>query len=199
MARDENALFGRGETAGVTAATDQDDLVGQVRVFEDLDYSQSGVKPRRTNHFVKCMAVRNLAAAAVIGKRLGLIAWVSGKPTIAGYATTTAVANAYPIDEFLPSGGCAVNDICWVVIEGPAVVLTPLSGDGANVFAVGDALVSLTAATSGSTTSGRVKVQDLTGATAILGAEVGNRLGFALTAKTTANTNADLLVNVKRW
>lgn len=73
---------------------------------------------------------------------------------------------------------------------------TSLAADATNLLPVGTILVALTAATSGSTTSGRPAPQDLTGATALLGNQIQNQIGTALSAKTTANTNADVLTLV---
>jgi len=78
-------------------------------------------------------------------------------------------------------------------------VLTALDGGADNVFNVNDVIVALTAATSQATTAGRVAPQVLTGATALLGNQVQNRLGRAMSAKTTANTNNSLLVNISKW
>jgi hypothetical protein len=169
-------------------------------VFEDLDYSQRGTKPARSGRKVTCMCVRNVAAAALLPKRLATLqkSGVNYLGRVDGYSTLTAV-NAFPVDEFLPAAGVPVNDLFWVVIDGPATVLTDLAGAANNVWNVGDVLTSLTAATSGATTAGRVKPQDLTGATAVLGNEVQNKIGYALSARTTANTGADLLVDVRKW
>ena len=44
-----------------------------------------------------------------------------------------------------------------------------------------------------------VKRQDLTGATALLGAQIQHRLGRALSVKLTSATNADILVNITKY
>jgi hypothetical protein len=99
------------------------------------------------------------------------------------------------VDEFLPAAGVPANDLFYIVVRGPATVITSLSDMSADVV-VGDRLVAITAVTSGATTSGRV--QPLPGATSstALANEILNTVGYALSAKTTANTNADLLVEV---
>ena len=68
--------------------------------------------------------------------------------------------------------------------------------DETNVIDELEWLVAETAAASTGTTAGRVIPQDLTGATAVLGGQILNRIGRALSAKTTANTDADLLVDL---
>jgi hypothetical protein len=209
MARDEAPPFGRGEmfwdssyTPTTQDITDTQHLEGKEWTFEDIDYTLRGAKTVRTGKMVRCRVVRNVGAAALLPKRLA--SFVADQTTgtklvgrVDGYTTTTA-ARGYPIDEFLPSAGCQVNNLCWLVMEGPAVVLSDLAGGANNVLNVGDLVVALTAATSGATTAGRLAPQDLTGATAPLAKQVQNRVGYALTAKTTANTNADVLVDVTK-
>jgi hypothetical protein len=109
---------------------------------------------------------------------------------------TTAAPNAYPADEYLPAAGVRPGDLFFICMEGPALVYTPLDGGADNVFNVGDSVDALTAATSQCTTAGRVYPQDLTGATAILGAQIQNRVGKAMSAMTTAQTNALMLIDV---
>lgn len=207
MAIGESPPFARGETyfnGGTADSTSGANYEGSIVEFADLDYSANsavGAKPSRSNRVVRCMVVRNVAAAALLPKRL-----VTLKKTgllfcgqVDGYADVTAEDRAFPVDEFLPTTGVPVNDLFYVVIEGPAMCMTDLAGAGNNLIAVGDKLVALTAASSGATTSGRVKPQDLTGATAVLGVEVANYVGRALSAKTTAQTNGDVLVEVGQW
>lgn len=207
MARDENAMFGRGETWYQGTTPDANNLgggniIGQVRVFEDIDFSGSGsIKPVRSNQSVVCMAVRNTSGIALLPKRVVRLVLTAGEydRNVDGYTATTAQHFLGVVDEWLPAAGCADDDICWVVIEGPTEILTDLAGGANNVISVGDVVVSLTAASSQATTAGRIKPQDLTGATALLGNELQNRIGRAMSAKTTANTNVGCLVNVRRF
>ena len=208
MARHENPPFPRGSTFYNGGTIDTNNLggvnlEGSVHEFEDVDLSAgTGAKPNRTNFPVKCMIVRNVAAAAILPKRLVKLKKTAGYYLLGqvdGYGTITADAPVFPVDEWLPAAGCPVNDLCYIVVEGAATVLTDLAGGANNVFSVGDILVALTAATSGATTAGRAKPQDLTGATAVLGAEINGAVGRALSAKTTAQTNGDLLIAVTTW
>ena len=59
---------------------------------------------------------------------------------------------------------------------------------------VGDRVGAATAGTSGSTTAGRVNLIDTTGATTTLAESIMNFIGYAATARTTNNTDADVLV-----
>src|SRR4051812_27789861 len=204
MARNENPPFDRGQTFYNGATIDTNDLgglslEGQEFEFEDINWSSSsspGAKPARTNRRVRVRVVRNVAAIALLPKRLVTfqLSGVNYGARVDGYADVTS-ERSFPVDEYLPAAGVPVNDLFYIVVHGPALVLTPLAAL-ANVIAVGDRVAALTAATSGATSAGRVT--PLAGAVTgpDLVAEVINTVGYALSAKTTANTNADLLVEV---
>src|SRR5207237_9034641 len=96
---------------------------GKTYIFEDVDLTAgAGSKKVRSGRYVKAMIVRNVAAAALLPKRL-VTFQLSGSDPIAfvgrvdGYATTTA-QEAFPLDEFLPSTGLPINDLGYIVIEG---------------------------------------------------------------------------------
>lgn len=193
--------FDRGQTAstGLSSvdSTVLNNLEGKEYIVDDVDPA-TGIA--RTGRRVKLRCVRNKAAAALLPKRLVSFKASAGVfgAHVDGYADTTA-EESYPVDEYLPAAGVAVDDLFYIVVEGPALVLSDLAGGANNVLNVGDCVVALTAATSGATTAGRVAPQDLTGATALLAKQIKNQVGYALTAKTTGNTNADVLVDVGRW
>lgn len=205
MARDEAPPFERGQTFYNGATIDSGDyggtqLEGMEWEFEDLDYSANGgVATKRSNERVRCRCVRNVSGGALLPKRLVTFSADEyfGR-RVDGYGNSTA-EQAYPVDEFLPSAGVPDGDLFWIVVKGPATVLTDLAGGANNVHSIGNPVVSLTAATSGATTAGRVAPIDLTGATVNLGNQVVNWIGRAMSAKTTGNTGADLLINVGKW
>jgi hypothetical protein len=205
MARLENPPFPRGQTgleiqASSTGSTaDLTQYEGKEWWFEDVDPVN---KTTRTNQFVKCRVVRNTGTFALRPKRVARFSLApnangSFGSQIDGYAAVTA-ERCYPVDEYLPSGGVGVNDLCWIVTEGPALCLTDLAALG-SVIDIGDKVVSQTAATSGATTAGRVVEQVLTGATSPLAVQIMHYIGHAMTARTTNNTDADILVNVGHW
>lgn len=210
MARTENPPFSRGETFYNGGTIDSNNLggvqhEGKIWEFEDIDLTPGSVgsKKTRSGREVKCMCVRNVSGINLLPKRCVNLqtGGTDGKfylGRVDGYSTTTA-QRAYPIDEFLPSAGVPNNDLFWVVVEGPAKVLTDLAGGANNVVNVGGVVCALTAVTSQSTTAGRVQPQDLSGATTALGNQVQNKIGVSLSAVTTGNTNADLLVEVGKW
>lgn len=178
------------------------DREGSTMDFDDVDPTAStGARQKRSNRRVTCILVRNEAAAAVLPKFI--VKWKSGQRghQIDGYSCITNEAAAGVVDEFLGSGGAAVHDLFWIAVKGPTLIKTPLEGDATNVIGLDDLLGALTAVTSGSTTAGRVLVNALTATSTATtdgkaGAVLMNSFGRALSAKTTANTNADVLVDV---
>jgi hypothetical protein len=197
MARDENPPFGLGATAEAAASTDLEQWVGKEWIFEDRDPTTLAI---RTNMYKRCRLVRNVSAGVLLPKRLVTLKRTAGKNAseVDGYSFNWA-EQAFPVDEFLPAAGVAVNDIFWIVIEGPALVLTDLAAAANPVIGVHNWLVSLTAASSGATTAGRVVAGTFGGATTPLADQIMNRLGQAMTARTTANTNTDVLINMGQW
>lgn len=199
----ESPPWGRGATffnGGTTDATSGAQHEGHRYWFVDHDLSAPGPAKVRSNRLVQCMIVRNVSGINLLPKRIASLkaSGLNFLGQVDGYATTSA-AMGYPIDEWLPAAGVPQNDLFYVVVDGPAMVLTDLASGANNNITVGTVLVALTAVTSQSTTAGRVYPQDLTGATAPLGNQVQNRLGFALSAQTTTQTNSSLLIDVRKW
>ena len=196
MARDESPPWGRGSTYYNGETIDTNDLggknlEGKEFVFEDTEYG--------TGESVRVRVVRNASAGALLpGRLVSFQSTYIGK-RVDGYADTLAELS-FPVDELLPSAGVPANDLFYIVVKGPALCKTDLSGDANNVINAGDILVSQTAATSGATTAGRVIATTVAATTAndldVLKASL-NYVGRAMSAKTTANTNANVLVNVK--
>lgn len=174
-------------------------LEGREFIFEDVNPGP-GTSLQRTGRQVRCRLVRNKAGFALLPKRLVAFQAAAGKygARVDGYADVTA-EHAYPVDEYVRAAGVPDGALFYIVVEGPALVLTDLAGGANNLLPLGTNVVALTAATSGATTAGRIAPQDLTGATALLANQIMHKVGRALTARTTANTNADILVDVGRW
>lgn len=186
--------FARGKTFGGTGATDAAHLLGQEWIVEDKDPSDATKK--RSNRLVHLRAVRNSSGAALLPKRLTRFKSSTYNGEVDGYTRLTAEFFAGVVDEFLPSAGVASTDVFYIVVKGPSLCLMPLSNLSADV-AQGDILVSITAATSGATTAGRVSHDDLTGATALLAEQIINRIGRAMSTALTNDTNTNLLVDVR--
>lgn len=173
-----------------------DHLEGTTKVFDDMDPAvTSGARTRRSNRQCTCMLVRNVSAGVLLPKRVVTFkAGYFGKQ-VDGYCDVGAELCAGVVDEFVSSAGVAVNDLFWITVKGPTLMLTDLAGGANNPISELDRLVALTAATSGATTAGRVVTQSLAGATGVLAGAIQNSFGVAMSAKTTANTNADILVD----
>lgn len=153
-----------------------------------------------TGRVITLRAVKNEAGFAVLPKRRVQLSADGSR--ISGYARL-ANERAYPVDHLLPSAGCADDDVCFVVVDGPATVLSDLANYSADI-AAGDLLNGQTAATSGATTAGRVKLRTVAAATA--DATAGQRNVTegdganmrAISACLTNSTNSDILVDVFR-
>ena len=172
---------------------------GKTQTFKDNvpSTAATGAKQRRTDRDVVCELVRNVGAAALTPGRLVTYAAGYYHKRVDGYCTENYQSCAGVIDEHLPAAGCPVHDLCWIVVSGPTLVKTPLEADATNVFSEGTHLVALTAATSGATTSGRPQPMVATSSVTDTNTQLLNRIGVALSAKTTGNTNVDMLVNIE--
>jgi hypothetical protein len=194
-------LILRGQTLyGPTATIDSADLAGREVVGTEKYFDDRSpiTGTPRSNRLVKCRLVRNTSGGTMYAKRCVALKAGTNGTEIVGNGTALAQPYLYPIDEYLVNG-VRNNDCCWIVTSGPALVLTDLAGADNNVIAQGARVVGLTGATTGATTAGRVMEQVLTGATALLAAQVQNAIGVAMSAKTTTQTNSDLLVDVRGW
>ena len=190
-----DAPFALGQTYnGTTGDTsDAQNYEGREYVFSDTRWGNgAGIRAR---------VVRNISTTTLVGGRLANLATTALTGAyygcrIDGYASTTA-QRCYPIDDLLGSTGVAPNDLCYIIVGGLAIVKTDLAPGAGLVINPGDQVVAVTASTSGATTSGRAKLADYTGATLLLANQIMNFF-TAVSAATTANTNSDLLVQV-RW
>lgn len=200
MAVEENAPFGRGEYETTSGA--HDNVIGRVYEFPDRLYSSSttpGIKAGRLGSMVKCMLVKNSAGAALLPKRL-VVRKTGTTGEVDGYTDVSGERALGLVDEFLPTAGVPSNAYFYIVVEGPALALTDLGAGANNLLPIDTVLIALTAATSGATTAGRVAPQSslVTAATTHTGADImnaaQNKIGAGLTAKTTTQTNNDILV-----
>ena len=121
-ALDADPWFGRGQTLGVTSADDGVGIVGTQRWFTDTNPITGAVN---SNVPVRCIAMRNtssgtLSAGQVVkGKSTALLSEVDGDAVV-----DSPIVGV--VDEYL-SKAVAINDIFWVVVNGP----TTANSDGA--------------------------------------------------------------------
>lgn len=142
--------FALGQTLGVSSATDGTGWVGVVKQFPDVDPTTGQV---RSNRVKTCIAVRNSSGIALTPKKL--VQFASGSfSAVDGYAAATDAVVAGVVDEHLPSGGVAANDVFWITVAGP----TEVNLGAAQQAAADTVLVSLTAAgTTNTTAAGRAQ------------------------------------------
>ncbi len=194
--------FGLGQTLGVTGANDSlvgisgsygDNWVGSVKEFTDVDPTTGKV---RSNRRKVCIAVRNSSTIALAPKRLVQFSTTAGKvfSEVVGYAATTNADNVGVVDEFLPAGGVAVNDVFWVTVDGPTEVAVALSGSD---VAAGDKLSAITAAASTGSTAGRVTTSPISASTAGANNNGLGVIGYASSAGATTGSNVLALITTK--
>jgi hypothetical protein len=163
--------------------------VGKIYMYPDKNYGKG---------LITLLCVRNMSGIALAPKRQ--VTFKAGKfgEEVDGYARVNP-AQGFTIWDQHPAS-IADKQLFYVVLEGPTLCSTGVAADATNVINALDWLVSLTAVTSQAVTAGRVGPIDLTGATTPLANQLIYRLGQALSAKTTSNTAADVLVNIsRRW
>lgn len=185
MARDEHPPFERGSTFYNGGTIDANDLggvnlEGKEYVVNDDIYG--------TGLQVKLRVVRNVSGINLLPKRLvGFKSGFLGR-RVDGYADVTN-EYSFPVDELLPPGGVPNNDLFYVVVEGPAAILTT---DAGNAVSEGEVVVASTAANSTGATAGRVAAAAAT----ITGKDAANKVGRAMSAVTAGQTAYSLLVGV---
>lgn len=180
--------------------------LGQTFTFpaNRLSSNLRGSKDRYTGRPIKAVLLRNEAGFALLGKRLAKLKEGGGYGNVEavdGYCAVKADAHLVVVDPFLPSAGCADDDIFWGIIEGTVPILTPFEAGGFDkTIAVGDPLVGATGSTTGTSGVGRVSCGGVLAGGSLAAtdayAQARNCIGRALSARTTGETNMDLLVSV---
>lgn len=170
------------------------------RIYQLPDQVRNGPragKTRRTHSTILAMPLRNTSGAALLGKRIGLLekSGTSFLSAVNGYAATLNVLGVVGIDEHLPTAGVADDDIFWGILYGPFTVLAPNAGAAFNGdIAAHTPLVAATAAGTTTTLAGRVS-NITAAATQGFSLAVG-MVGWALTARTTGNTDSEILIKM---
>jgi hypothetical protein len=180
------------------------DKLGQVYFFpaQNLDTGQTrGPKTRVTGQGITAVLLRNTSGAALYAKRLALLGeGYDSTHACYGHQQATGFCRvndqrAVIVDPWLPSTGVPDNDIFWGILKGRCLVKTTYATMVA--IAAGDPLFAGTInSTSGNSTGGGVAKAELANATdATLALAIPlHIIGWAITAKTTDNTNADILI-----
>lgn len=231
MAKHEDLPFPLGTTFfdGGTADTTSSvplNLEGKEYETEDINVAPatySSTKTLRTAYLKRVRIMRNVSGVALVGGYLCapqeggtdgryFLGRTNGYATVGGAVPTQCIP-AYGIDEWLPSAGCANNDLFYATVDGPflgvssstAADILGLSNSGAaQPVQVGDILYAASAAASTNTTNLSTatcgRIANLTGTTTAAGNaitgffQIINRIGRALSALTTTQTNTSLLM-----
>lgn len=143
--------------------------------FEDTVYKSGNV--------VTLRVVRNMNSAAVLPSQCVLPAPTDANAPYPFMTRVNGVSNlaavyALVADELMPTSGCPQYDLFYVVVRGPAKVISPTAGA---TIAIGSPIVA--------TSGGQATVQDLSGATSALGNNVQNKLGRSLAGVSSGATN----------
>jgi len=155
---------------------------------------------RQTGKPLCVVVLRNESGIALLPKRVARLKRSAGfslQEAVDGYADSLAEKEIVIIDEYLDSSGVADDDIFLGVYNGPVTCVTGNTGASFNGdIAVGDQLVAGTAATTQGTASGRISnvTMTATGASAAFN-QAANLVGRAMSARTTGETGADILVD----
>jgi hypothetical protein len=167
------------------------ELEGTEVKFRDDVKSGSGPTSLRSGRFTTCKLVRNVSGFALAPKRL--VSWAAGYrgTRVDGYVAATAGEVAGVVDDRLPVAGAADDDLFYIMVKGPGLCVNDL-GTGASAISDGAFLVALTAVTTGAVTAGRIA----SGNAATLG-HIQNSIGRAMSATTSANTGANVLVDLQ--
>ena len=186
MARDECPPFARGESfynGGPIDTTNLGgvNLEGKEFLVEDTIYG--------TGSPVRLRVVRNTSTVNIQAKRLVQFDPAYLGKRVLGYAATD-LQFAYPSDELIGPNGIVPNDLFYVVVQGPAAILT---SDAGNAVAAGDIVFAQTQAASTGVTAGRI----VTAATTQNGNNALNYIGRALSACTAGQTAQPLVIGVK--
>lgn len=193
--RGKTYLSGGNRTIDSTQTTSKA-IMGIRKVFKDLDFSattpsNTSAKAPRSGGEVTCILVRNSSGAAMLPGRMAV--WKSGAEgkEVDGYTTTDYAKVAGVVDEWLPAAGVADNDLFWLVVNGPCNIKKSLD---ANALVVDDYVVAITAATSHSTTAGRIMSISLQNNATSNTSMALNRVGIAMS--TSGTTGANVLTYV---
>jgi len=124
--------FGRGQTLGVTDASQGSAVTGSQKVFTDTDPRTSNASVHLSNRLVHCIAVRNTSGGALLPGAVVKFKKAAILDEVDGAAAAATDAPLGVVDEYLPAAGVANNDVFWLVVAGPTAIPTagtPASGD----------------------------------------------------------------------
>jgi hypothetical protein len=152
-----------------------------------------------SGRLVRVKVVRNVSGQNLKPSRLAVFKALDPYETqVDGYTFAVGDRPAGVIDEFLPAAGVPNNDLFYLVINGPTLVTQPHTGN--SNLTIGTRIVPTAGGAANKTDdlAGRVLAQDLTGATATLGNNIQNCIGFARVANNTVDALVKAVVHLAR-
>lgn len=200
MARDEAAPFSRGETFYNGGTIETDNLGGpnlEGREFAMDSFSPDSTTPDPSGRSVRLRVVRNVSGVNLKPGRV--VVYKAADPyecQVDGYAFAVGDRPAGVVDEFLPAAGVVNNDLFYIVVDGPTKVTQPHTSNSSLV--AGGRIVPTAGGGASKTDdlSGRVLAQDLTGATAALGGNIQDAIGYAGEANNTVDALVKAVVHL---
>lgn len=199
MSREGSLPFPRGQYVDSAGAFDH--LVGREYLVEDVDWGANGqAKPVRSGSMVKIRLVKNSAGIALLPKRLVTFKTPAAKE-IDGYVRLPNT-KCFPVDEFLPAAGVPDGAYFYVVVNGPAMLITDSSNVTTNILTAGDWITAATNASTQNSTAGRLGKADFTTAAtgATLADAINNRVARAISAVAASTVvDTDVLAYVGQW
>lgn len=212
MSASTDLPFERGKTyfGSSTPAIDTASTEFEGREYTHLDIIKtpgSTFGQLRSSNPVTVKIVRNTSTIALAPKRA--VKFQDGYfcKRVDGYNTTDMGVCAL-VDEYLPAAGAAINDLFYVVVDGPATGKSTAAANGLfNIFTYGGKVFGLSAAASTGATAGRLRIlstfaeganETATNFEPVYRA-AANVLGHAQTTQgVSTHSDVDVLVHVKR-
>ena len=191
-ARGKTYLTGPQRTADSTYTTSVA-IEGIKKVFKDLNYGAAGAsKAPRTGGETVMILVRNASGRTLLPKMT--VVWKAGYigTRVDGFSAVESGVVAGVVDEWLPSAGVANNDLFWLAVKGPHLCLKE---SASSTIAYDNWVAAITAAASTtSTTAGRVRAVAATSESTTTLSHALNRIGRAMSTSNTSGASTDFLV-----
>lgn len=187
------------------------DWAGKKFLLADSNMASSRTSPRLSGRQLVGVPILNNSGVTLLGKRFARLKRAGGRDDntrVDGYSAALAEKRLVFIDEFLATSGVADKYYFWGILVGPVTALTPMVDADFNAdIAVGAELVSATAVTTQATSGGRVSnlafpaaTSGVTTATFEAFKMAARLVGTALSARTSAETNSNILIDLcMRW
>ena len=193
------STYYNGATPPTTFTDTTVSMEGIVRVFENRSPT-APISLRHAGH-LECMLVRNTSGIALLPGQA--VIWASGytHQRVDGLVCTTAGEVAGIVDDSLPAAGVPDDDLFWLIRKGKCLAYTSREADASSSLPARSNLVARTAATSQCTTAGRLQLSQITVAATtnsgfILEDNIRNCVGRNVSAKTSANTGVQFLIDL---